>query len=105
LYVDRPSFNNALSSAPLLYPSGLSKVRDTVVGDKKLRGLSGGERKRLSVGCELIGSPSLIFADEPTTGLDSFQVGGRRVFFLCVYRSWDTDDAFCNASKLLCILL
>lgn len=44
-----------------------------------------GEKKRLSIGCELVGSPSLVFCDEPTTGLDSFQAekvgsggGGRK---------------------------
>ncbi|KAF8057645.1 FUM1 [Scenedesmus sp. PABB004] len=52
---------------------GLAKSRGTRVGDEKVRGLSGGEKKRLAIGCELISSPSLIFLDEPTTGLDSFQ--------------------------------
>lgn len=41
---------------------------DTRIGDAKVRGISGGEKKRLSLACELIASPSVIFADEPTTG-------------------------------------
>lgn len=61
----------------LINTLGLTKSKDTIVGDKKARGLSGGEKKRLSVACELIGSPSLIYADEPTTGLDSFQARRR----------------------------
>lgn len=49
----------------------LTKVADSVVGDAKVRGISGGERKRLSIAVEMISSPDLIFLDEPTSGLDS----------------------------------
>ena len=41
------------------------------VGNELIRGISGGERKRTSIGMELITSPDVIFLDEPTTGLDA----------------------------------
>lgn len=47
------------------------KVANTYVGNNQIRGISGGERKRTSIGVELLTNPSLIFLDEPTTGLDS----------------------------------
>jgi ATP-binding cassette subfamily G (WHITE) protein 2 len=50
----------------------LSKCQNTRIGGALLKGISGGERKRTSIGVELITDPSLIFLDEPTTGLDSF---------------------------------
>ncbi|TNN46873.1 ATP-binding cassette sub-family G member 2 [Liparis tanakae] len=50
---------------------GLTDCAGTKIGTEFLRGVSGGERKRCSIGMELITSPSLLFLDEPTTGLDS----------------------------------
>lgn len=41
------------------------------VGTQVTRGISGGERKRTSIGMELIIDPSVLFLDEPTTGLDA----------------------------------
>ena len=55
----------------LLAQTGLTDAADTIVGNIKVRGVSGGERKRLSIAVELISSPAVIFLDEPTSGLDS----------------------------------
>ena len=44
---------------------------NTRIGSDEICGISGGERKRTSIGVELITNPSLILLDEPTTGLDS----------------------------------
>uniref|UniRef100_A0A670Z3P8 ABC-type xenobiotic transporter n=1 Tax=Pseudonaja textilis TaxID=8673 RepID=A0A670Z3P8_PSETE len=49
----------------------LVKVADTKVGTYFSRGVSGGERKRTSIGLELITNPKVLFLDEPTTGLDA----------------------------------
>jgi len=49
----------------------MDSCADTQVGSPLQRGLSGGERKRTAIGYELVTNPSLLFLDEPTTGLDS----------------------------------
>lgn len=59
---------------------------DSRVGDAKVRGISGGEKKRLSLACELIASPSVIFADEPTTG--AFSSPFMHLFFWTVLYPW-----------------
>jgi len=51
---------------------GLTSCADTYVGGPLLKGISGGERKRTSVGVELVTKPALVFLDEPTSGLDSY---------------------------------
>eukprot|EP01083_Nonionella_stella_P026518 73020_1 len=50
----------------------LEKCQDSMTGGNYIRGISGGERKRLSIGVDLITDPGLLFVDEPTTGLDSY---------------------------------
>ena len=50
---------------------GLSHVADTVVGDAMTRGISGGEKRRLGFGLEMVAGHSVVLADLPTNGLDS----------------------------------
>ncbi|KAG4906595.1 hypothetical protein AAZX31_20G035700 [Glycine max] len=55
----------------LLQELGLFHVADSFVGDEENRGISGGERKRVSIGVDMIHNPPILLLDEPTSGLDS----------------------------------
>jgi ABC-type Mn2+/Zn2+ transport system ATPase subunit len=50
----------------------LRNVADTRIGGASGRGISGGQARRVTVGVELVTSPSVLFLDEPTTGLDAY---------------------------------
>ncbi|XP_031575212.1 protein white-like isoform X2 [Actinia tenebrosa] len=57
----------------VLLELGLVKCADTLIGiPGRMRGISGGEKKRLAFASEVLTDPSILFADEPTSGLDSF---------------------------------
>uniref|UniRef100_A0A0E0KC54 ABC transporter G family member 5 n=1 Tax=Oryza punctata TaxID=4537 RepID=A0A0E0KC54_ORYPU len=50
---------------------GLRAAANTIIGDEGRRGVSGGERRRVSIGIDIIHDPIILFLDEPTSGLDS----------------------------------
>ncbi|VDL82131.1 unnamed protein product [Nippostrongylus brasiliensis] len=57
----------------ILSTLGLTKCQHNKIGIAGiLKGISGGEARRLVFACELLSNPALLFCDEPTTGLDSF---------------------------------
>lgn len=50
---------------------GLEYVRESPIGDERKRGISGGQRKRVNIGIEIVADPKILFLDEPTSGLDA----------------------------------
>lgn len=50
----------------------LERCQNSMIGGVSFKGISGGERKRTSIGFELVSNPTCIILDEPTSGLDSF---------------------------------
>ncbi|KAJ5434524.1 ABC-2 type transporter [Penicillium cf. griseofulvum] len=50
---------------------GLKECADTRIGTTTHKGCSGGEKRRTSIGVQLLANPSVLFCDEPTTGLDA----------------------------------
>lgn len=55
----------------VLFNLGLSEIRDLKVGSPLEKTISGGQRKRLNIGLELLREPAILFVDEPTSGLSS----------------------------------
>lgn len=63
--------HNLQRTQALIQSLHLFQVQDTMIGSALHKKLSGGERKRVSIGIQLISNPYILFLDEPTSGLDS----------------------------------
>ncbi|XP_047317306.1 ABC transporter G family member 28-like [Impatiens glandulifera] len=71
LPAELPKMEKVLVVERVIESLGLQSVRDSMVGSVEKRGISGGQRKRVNVGLEMVMEPSLLILDEPTSGLDS----------------------------------
>jgi ABC-type multidrug transport system ATPase subunit len=56
----------------MLRKFGLRHCADTLIGNSVTKGISGGEKRRVSIVCEILRMPDVVVLDEPTSGLDSF---------------------------------
>lgn len=65
----------------VLQELGLFEIRNSRIGGGLTRGISGGEKRRLSIGTELLTRPALLFLDEPTTGLGA-------ILYICFVKYW-----------------
>ncbi len=64
---------------------GLKKCANTLIGIRgRLKGISGGEMRRLAFASEALADPPLLLCDEPTSGLDSWMAEN-----LVDYMKWD----------------
>lgn len=80
----------------ILESLGLSHTKDTIVGDAFIRGVSGGERKRISLAEVLAVNPAVASWDNPIRGLDSFSA----LSFLDLLRNMSRGTGMANAVTL-----
>eukprot|EP00742_Colponemidia_sp_Colp-10_P008391 GILJ01009087.1.p1 GENE.GILJ01009087.1~~GILJ01009087.1.p1 ORF type:complete len:1288 (-),score=160.00 GILJ01009087.1:132-3968(-) len=69
---DMPMHQKMSRVEQVLSEVGLQECADTRIGDEKRRGISGGEKRRVSIAIQMLVDPSILILDEPTSGLDSF---------------------------------
>eukprot|EP01018_Ginkgo_biloba_P007521 Gb_18495 [translate_table: standard] len=71
LTVGEAVFYSAQLQLPDSIEMGLQESVNTTIGGWRTKGISGGEKRRVSIAMEILTRPKLLFLDEPTSGLDS----------------------------------
>lgn len=70
-YYEENSINHDTLVDSTINDLGLGSCKDTLIGNIFIKGISGGQKRRVSIGIELMGKPKILFMDEITSGLDS----------------------------------
>jgi ABC-type multidrug transport system ATPase subunit len=63
-------------SADLIKQLRLESCADDMIGNAQVRGISGGQMRRVTIAVDIVHQPSVILVDEPTNGLDSLTAFG-----------------------------
>ena len=66
---------------------GLQRAADSLIGDEVIPGISGGQKKRVAVGTELIPDPNFLFLDEPTSGKLIIMTPSYNIHLFFIYTS------------------
>lgn len=56
----------------ILLKMGLKECADNLIGNELIKGISGGEKRRVSIAIQILTDPKVLLLDEPTSGLDAF---------------------------------
>ncbi|KAJ5141458.1 hypothetical protein N7526_002453 [Penicillium atrosanguineum] len=56
----------------ILYKMGLKECADNLIGSELIKGISGGEKRRVTIAIQILTDPRVLLLDEPTSGLDAF---------------------------------
>lgn len=80
----------------VLLKMGLKDCADNLVGSDLVKGISGGEKRRVSIAVQILTDPRILLLDEPTSGLDAFTANsimevlqGRKYFLIFFYHPSD----------------
>lgn len=66
---------NRSQAEQILRKLGLKDCADIMVGNELLKGISGGEKRRVTIAVQVLMNPRILLLDEPTSGLDAFRAG------------------------------